>query len=165
MCSQIDFNSYVLVRADICTWKNERLRLYICKVLSSVQWFWKSNFHICSAPESVDACLFDVFRAAAQMPQSQLCWTSSYWLFSEYRKNTMCTTSKISVCSTWRRKVRKDSKVAAVSLHFSTFSCPTLAQGQLRSPIATEPSVSSKIHGTPHTFQFWASQKSGNLIL
>lgn len=64
-----------------------------------------------------------------------------------------------------RAEVRKDSKVATVSLHFSTFSCPTLAQTQSRSPIVTEPSVSSKIHGTPHTFQFWASQKSGNLIL
>lgn len=40
------------------------------KVLSSIQSFWKSNFHICSAPKSVNAHLFDVFRAAAQMPQS-----------------------------------------------------------------------------------------------
>lgn len=40
------------------------------KALSSVQSFWKSNFHICCAPKSVNAHLFDVFRAAAQMPQS-----------------------------------------------------------------------------------------------
>lgn len=32
-------------------------------------------------PNSVNAHLFDVFRAAAQMPQSKLCRTSSWWLF------------------------------------------------------------------------------------
>lgn len=32
-------------------------------------------------PDSVNAHLFDVFRAAAQMPQSKLCRTSSRWLF------------------------------------------------------------------------------------
>lgn len=74
------------------------------KAASSVQSLWKSHFHICSAPESVDGRPFDVFRAAAQMPKSSLCWTSFHWLFSEHRKNTMCTTSKISVRSTWRRK-------------------------------------------------------------
>lgn len=31
-------------------------------------------------PNSVNAHLFDVFRAAAQMPQSELCRTSSWWL-------------------------------------------------------------------------------------
>lgn len=39
------------------------------KAISTMQSFWKSNFQLCFAPETVDARLFDVFRAAAQMPQ------------------------------------------------------------------------------------------------
>lgn len=51
-------------------WNDKRQKLYIyTKVLSLVPSFWKSNSPIFCAPESVDARLFDVFRAAAQMPQ------------------------------------------------------------------------------------------------
>lgn len=125
-CPQTCFNAYMFVCADWCTWKNKRLRLYICK----------TYYHPCSHSGkviSIFALLLNLWTPVCLMCSElqHRCHSLSYagrhltgCSQNTEKKNTMCTTSKISVCSTWRRKDPKLEKTLKwppslfTSLHF-----------------------------------------------